>query len=242
MANLSKVIALNEVKRVCYKKNLGMMIGFPVFFLIFSLYALNAVLGELPFPKTVIVESFLKFFLFIYSISLGLFIAYAFSMDVYIADKKDKALETLCSSPLSIRDIWMGKTLAMISLGYPAALVTSILFWIVANFMVFGTIAIFPEPIMWLHLFALVPVALFSMVGLGGIGQLISKRYAGASLIFFFIAFSMVWVPSMFPKEIAMISPTTLFLYFAAATIVLISALYIGVKLLLNKEKIVLSA
>lgn len=241
MASITRVIFLNELRRVSYRSNIGRVAAFPALLLILSLYILNPMVGEFPFSKTMIVDGLLKVFIFVYSMALGLFIAYVMSMDVYMADKKNKALETLCTSPVSIRQIWAGKTAALIFLAYPAALITSILFWFFANLMVFGTVSSFLEPVMLLHLFVLLPTILFIMIGLGGIGQLISKRYSGANAIFFFIAFGMMWAGSLFMNKIATIPSTTLFFYFVIVAAILLSILHVGRKKL-SKEKIILTA
>ena len=56
--------------------------------------------------------------MFTLSAMLGLFMSYSFTSQVFLREKMAKVTETLLCAPVSLRQIWLGKTLAVTLLSY----------------------------------------------------------------------------------------------------------------------------
>ncbi len=102
---------------------------------------------------------------------LGVFLGYLFSQQAFLREKQDGTIETVLSSPLTLRAIWAGKVLGA---GGMAALVAllctggALLAAVLA-----APIALPVTPVLVVHLVVVVPLATAVAVGLLGLVQLL---------------------------------------------------------------------
>ncbi len=102
---------------------------------------------------------------------LGVFLGYLFSQQAFLREKQDGTIETVLSSPLTLRAIWAGKVLGA---GGMAALVALLCIGLAILAAVLAAPVVVPlTPTLVVHLIAVVPLATAAAVGLLGLVQLL---------------------------------------------------------------------
>jgi ABC-2 type transport system permease protein len=102
---------------------------------------------------------------------LGIFLGYLLSAQAFLREKQGGVVETLLCSPLSLREIWMGKVIGVTVPAYGITLLAAALILTLAN--VLSPMAVFPGLPVIVHLFTTVPLFIAATVGLLGFAQLL---------------------------------------------------------------------
>ena len=120
------IIAGKEIRELLLdKRTMGMGLIFAFFFgIIYSLRAVNA-------EGTDIVT--IDNILFFLSASIGFFMTYISTGQIFLREKANKVIETLMCAPVNLRQIWMGKVIAVAVFSYGLALLTSLIAIIVPS-------------------------------------------------------------------------------------------------------------
>ncbi len=108
--------------------------------------------------------------MFTLSAMLGLFMSYTFTSQVFLREKMTKVTETLLCAPVSLRQIWLGKTLAVTLLAYIISLAGVITLITVASVRNGAFIA--PSLAVIFHFIFAVPTFIAAFGGLVGIAQM----------------------------------------------------------------------
>jgi len=240
------ILAIEETKRaLSNKRNLAVIFGFIIFASLVPAVILSATLKEIPknipISKDELIISFIKLYFFTYSISLALFIIHAISMDIFVSDKKERALEVLLTYPISVRTLWLAKSLALFTISYPSAVITSGLFIISANILIAKGWRYFPDVLMLVYAVTLLPILIFLVIALAGVWQLIARRFSAVNFILFLIAFIVMGVPSFLVSRLSVIHTTTFVGIYLIISIVLALIIFFVERLFLTKERVVLS-
>lgn len=238
MSSRILVISRKEIKELFrIKKNIAGLVF--VFLLMFSIsiYSVYAVIQGLPEAlrpdvlRYLINASFLH-----YSLALMLFVAFGGVQDVFMGDKISKTLETLLTAPISFKEVLFGKTLAICIPATLLAFIYAPAAMIAINWM--GGSFFWPELIVWIHLFFVVPLLGFSIIAIVGMVMCISRKLMSGNLIIFAIAFTLFFVTSAFARE--MPAPEVIFILYAAlAGILFLTSSIISGRV--RKEKVILS-
>jgi ABC-2 type transport system permease protein len=102
---------------------------------------------------------------------LGIFMGYLLSSQAFLREKQGGVIETLLCSPLSLREIWMGKVIGVTVPAYGITLLAAALILALANTI--SSMALFPNLPVIVHLFTTVPLFIAATVGLLGFAQLL---------------------------------------------------------------------
>jgi ABC-2 type transport system permease protein len=108
--------------------------------------------------------------MFILSAMLGVFMSYSFTSQVFLREKMAKVTETLLCAPVSMRQIWLGKTLAVTLLSYIISFAGMIVLLAVASVRNGAFIA--PSLAVIFHVIFVVPVFITAFGGLVGVAQM----------------------------------------------------------------------
>ncbi len=100
---------------------------------------------------------------------IGVFIAYLLSGQVFLREKQEGVIETLLCTPLSLREIWLGKVLGVTAPAYAITLVGSAVLLVLVNYA--SQDLILPSAAVVVHLLVVVPLFAASAVGLMGFVQ-----------------------------------------------------------------------
>jgi len=106
---------------------------------------------------------------FYLALTIGVFIGYIFSGQVFLREKREKIIETLLCTPLSLRAIWLGKVMGVTIPAYLVSLLTAALVIIISN--VLSESILFPSAAVLLHLLVVVPAFIAFAIGLLGFCQ-----------------------------------------------------------------------
>jgi len=139
-------------------------IGFALFF--GGIYSLRLT-SDMPLALDVSLGSLL-FFL---STMIGAFLGYSSTSQVFLREKMDSVVETLLCSPASLRDVWLGKTLAVTAFAHVMAFGAGVLTSIVTSARM-GTLAV-PNAAVILYVVCVLPLVIACLVGALGFAQLL---------------------------------------------------------------------
>jgi ABC-2 type transport system permease protein len=106
---------------------------------------------------------------FYLSLTLGVFICYMFTGQVFFREKQEKIIETLLCAPVSLRTLWFGKVLGVAMPSYSFSILSAISIILISN--IFSRTFLFPSVAVILHLLIIVPLFIASVVGLMGFVQ-----------------------------------------------------------------------
>ncbi len=109
--------------------------------------------------------------LFLQAPVLGIFLGYLFAQQAFLREKQDGTIETVLSSPLTLRALWAGKVLGA---GGTAALIALLCTGgaVIAATLA-APIALSLTPVLGLHLLVVLPLVTGIAVGLLGLVQLL---------------------------------------------------------------------
>lgn len=236
-------IAIEEIKRIIsYARNLTVIILFILFFTFAPTFMFDEVIKEVTQTLHIAIEFMIdgifKFYIFSFLLSCSMFIIFTISMDTFVSDKKERALDSILATPVSLNDVWLGKTAALFMVSYLTSLISTIGFCITL-YILYGY---WPKDVVsWVFLFTIFPVMAFALIALAGMGQLISKRFVGISTGIFYIGFILMFVSSFLVKDLIAIKPLYLLGIYTAIAIVFVLLNYVLSKKTFTKEKIILS-
>lgn len=108
---------------------------------------------------------------FMLLVVIGIFIGYAFSAQVFLREKTEGTIETLLCSPLSLREIWLGKVAGVTLPAYALTLGAAAI--IFAGSSVLTGVPTLPSGPLVLHVLVVVPAFIAVAVGLLGLVQLL---------------------------------------------------------------------
>jgi ABC-2 type transport system permease protein len=108
--------------------------------------------------------------MFTLSAMLGVFMSYSFTSQVFLREKMAKVTETLLCAPVSLRQIWLGKTLAVSMLSYVISLAGMVTLLTVASAKNGAFIA--PSLATVFHIVFVVPAFIAAFGGLVGLAQM----------------------------------------------------------------------
>jgi ABC-2 type transport system permease protein len=108
--------------------------------------------------------------MFTLSAMLGVFMSYSFTSQVFLREKMAKVTETLLCAPVSLRQIWLGKTLAVTLLACIISLAGIIVLMVTAG--VRNGAFITPSLQVILHFIFVVPTFIAAFGGLVGVAQM----------------------------------------------------------------------
>jgi ABC-2 type transport system permease protein len=181
--NIPLVVARKEIKNITRNKGLlfaGLYIGgmFGVLNLLLS--------GQiLDINNTV----------FSVSLLVGVFVGYSFSGSVFLREKREKIIETLLCTPLSLKSIWFGKVLGVTIPAYLFSLLSVSIVITVSNIL--AKTLLFPSVAILIHVLGIVPIFIASAVSLIGFCQFLLGMRENRIVGFLVI---MVLLPFMYPS------------------------------------------
>jgi len=108
---------------------------------------------------------------FYLSLTLGIFVGYIFTGQVFFREKQEKIIETLLCAPVSLRTLWFGKVLGVVLPSYSFSILSAISIILISN--IFSSSLLFPSAAVIIHLLIVVPLFIASVVGLMGFVQLL---------------------------------------------------------------------
>ena len=131
----------------------------------------------------------------------ALALAWGLIQQPFMVEKAEQTIETLLTTPLSLRAIWLGKTISIFVLSYSLALINGFALILILNFFSEGTIFIVPSLSGWLNLLVATPVLTFAFIALAGLAEMLFMQpRAGQFLAFiiFFIVYrvGLTWTPT----------------------------------------------
>jgi ABC-2 type transport system permease protein len=139
------------------------------------------------------VRAAVDFYCVFYSIMSALILAYAANYNVFLQEKTNRTIHSLLSTPLTIRRVWLAKTLAVITVGYSLSIGLSILFLLVINNRLDASGFVYPSPHAVISLILINPVICFLIVGVIGIMTLISRDETKVRIGFFLLIFASLY-------------------------------------------------
>jgi len=130
----------------------------------------------------------------------ALALAWGLTTRPFMLEKAERTIETLLTTPLSLRAIWLGKTAAVFAISYPVALANGLALILLLNHTVGGGSFVGPSPLGWLNLLATAPVFIFTFIALAGLAEMILMHpRIGQFLAFgiFFVVYraGLTWSP-----------------------------------------------
>lgn len=237
------VICIEELKHIIsYAKNMTIIGIFILFFAGLPAFVFNKTIQEyqmielIPMPD--LVNLFFRFFAFNFLVPCALFIIFSISMDTFVSDKKEKSLESVLATPITLNDLWIGKTSALFIICYTTTIISTLAFAVV----LFKVYSFWPKDIAsWVFIFTLLPLLIFFLIALSGIGQLTSKQFVGITTGVFFIGFGVMFTSTLLMERLIKVSPIIMLGYCALLTTAVgIITLIVGKKYF-SKERVVLS-
>ena len=158
------VVARKEARQILATRNI--ILSGLLFAVIFGGMSAPAVVAGGEDPKAA-----LDRLCFSLVLTLGLFYGYLFSGQAFLREKQAGILETLLVSPLSIRQIWAGKTLGVLLPAYALMILTAVLITGIAGAIAGGLLL--PSPPVIFHIVLVIPVYIALAAGVLGYVQLL---------------------------------------------------------------------
>jgi ABC-2 type transport system permease protein len=158
------VVAGKEVRQLIKSRNV--MLSAIIFVVVFGIFTGPAVVAGTAGPGQVM--DTLGFYLVL---TLGIFMGYLFTAQVFLREKQEGVIETLLCAPLSLRELWLGKVLGVT---IPAAVLTYLsAVLIMIGGSVFTGYTLIPSIPVLFHIIIVVPVFIAAASGLMGFVQFI---------------------------------------------------------------------
>lgn len=234
-------ITEEEIKRLLsYRRNFIYILACIAMYLI-SINILRELVQEQIFPMIVLLQLFTKMFTYSYAVSLGILVAYGLSIDSFASDKQNKALETILTTPLSLGSLWLAKSLALFILSYPSTIIVFISYVLSANLLIASSFVYMPETPIWISLLAIFPFTCLSIIGLIGIGILVSRRVTAVNFITFLSAFLLMFIPSFLKLGFMGMSADLFASAYAGITAILLITVFICKNSYYKKKKLCLA-
>lgn len=185
--NRIAVVALKEIRQLTKSRNI--LISSILFVVIFGGFSGPAVLAGDAAPGEIMDQ-----LLFYLILVLGIFSAFLFCGQVFLREKQDGVVETLLCSPLSLKEIWLGKVAGIV---IPATLLT---YLAAAVVILVGSVAIgeitIPSPALIVYVIVVVPAFIGAAAGLMGFAQLMLGMREN-QVLNFVIIFGLIFLISL---------------------------------------------
>jgi len=202
---------------------------------IIMLYLPYQIFTKISFDEAIMATAIDFYFIF-YSVMIVLLLAYSANYNLFLQEKTTKTIHSLLATPLNIKTIWLGKTLAICTMGYILSFILSFVFlFILNNFIVTGK-NIYPSIHGIISLLLINPIICIFLVGNIGILTLISKDEMKVRIGFFIFIFASLYFIN--PKKVS--ADLSLFPYQLIIVLILFVITNISLKFLSN-EKVILS-
>ena len=229
--NRTLIVAGKELSEIFKdKRSVGISIFFALFFsIIYSMRFLDI--------ENLMNVSMIDTSVFFLSTAVGFFVVYMSTSQIFLREKMDKVIETVMCTPLTLREIWLGKVLAVTTFSYLLSIFTALV--IVVASSVFSGSLLLPVVAVFFHVFIVVPVFAAAIAGLMGILQL----YMGLreNRILNFIIFVPVF-GALYGAGYAIGGDMTV-TWLSTGIVILVSALLLGIATYLirhlSKERII---
>jgi ABC-2 type transport system permease protein len=225
------VVAAKEIRQLARSRNV--LISAVLFIVIFGGMTAPAVLvGNDASPGQVVDQ-----LLFYLVLVLGIFSGYLFCGQVFLREKQEGVVETLLCSPLSLREIWLGKVVGIVIPATVLSYMASVIIIFVGS-AVLGA-AVWPSPPVIIHVLAVVPAFIGAGAGLMGFAQLLLGMREN-QILNFAIIFGLIFLIS-FTREILGPSFTVTWIVVASVMVLAVSIILITTWLtrFLSRERIV---
>jgi ABC-2 type transport system permease protein len=185
------VVAEKEVRQLTKSRNV--MLSAFLFVVVFGIFTGPAVLSGAGGPEQVM--DALGFYLVL---TLGIFMGYLFTAQVFLREKQEGVIETLLCAPLSLKELWLGKVLGVT---IPAAILTylSAVLIIIAGSLFTGYTLVPSLPVLF-HVAVVVPAFIAAASGLLGFVQFILGMKEN-QILNFVIIFAIIFLIS-FTREV----------------------------------------
>ncbi|HPW09831.1 MAG TPA: hypothetical protein PK154_01820 [Methanoregulaceae archaeon] len=156
------VVAEKEVRQLFKSRNV--MLSALIFVVVFGIFTIPAALGGMGEAGNAM--DTLGFYLVL---TLGIFMGYLFTAQVFLREKQSGVIETLLCTPLSLRELWSGKVAgvtipATLLTYFSAALITG-------TASIFTGETLFPSGPVLFHIIIVVPAFIAATSGLIGFTQ-----------------------------------------------------------------------
>lgn len=156
------IIARKEMRELLKTKSILIFnFGYTLFF------SVIAALGVRKSPESRILDTAL----FYMPIVIGILIAYTSTGPIFFLEKRDKIIETLLCTPVSLKRLWLGKVLGAAVPSYLVSLLSGVLIILFSN--IFSTSLVFPSLVVIPHLLISVPLFITAIVSLIGFAYLL---------------------------------------------------------------------
>ena len=186
------VVAAKEIRQLARSKNV--LISAVLFIVIFGGMTGPAMLaGRDTAPEQVIDQ-----LLFYLVLVLGIFAGYLFCGQVFLREKQEGVVETLLCSPLSLREIWLGKVAGIVVPATVLSYLASVIIVLVGSAMLGKAVA--PSLPVIIHVIAVVPAFIGAGAGLMGFAQLLLGMREN-QILNFAIIFGLIFLIS-FTREL----------------------------------------
>lgn len=162
--NRTMVVAAKELTEI-FKDRRTVIVSL-FFALFFSIMYSLRILDKENFTDPSMIETSV-FFL---STAVGFFVVYMSTSQIFLREKLDKVIETILCTPLTLREIWLGKVLAVGTFSYLLSIITAVVIITASSF--FYSAPLFPGVTVFFHVFAGIPVFVTAIAGLIGFLQL----------------------------------------------------------------------
>lgn len=230
---MSKTLAIarKETKEIFKNRTTLLLgLGFAVFF---SISYSQAIISGGGRGATISLEGAI----FYLSLSVALFMAYVSTSQVFLLEKREGVIETLMCAPVSLRQIWLGKTLAGMIPAYAVSITAALLLVAIPSFRT-GTL-LAPGVVTVVHVLFVVPVFVAAFIGLVGFGQLLLGMRENRLLNFllFVPAFAALYGSGYAVARSVTVSWLYVAILFAASLVMLSVAFYLT--RYLSRERIV---
>lgn len=159
------VIARKEIKEILKNRTTLLLgLGFAIFF---SITYSQGIISRGGNGTAISLDGSI----FYLSLSIALFMAYVSTSQIFLLEKRDGVIETLMCAPISLRQIWLGKTLAGVVPAYLVSIIAALLLATISSFRT-GALLV-PGAAAVVHVLFAVPVFIAAFTGLVGFGQLL---------------------------------------------------------------------
>lgn len=242
------IVAEKEINAaIKNKKSLGtiiftmvLMIAIPICIYISMMRDIKVPISDdMSNPASMFLELFVNIFCFNYSIALPLLFIYGLAFDAFFGEKMKKTIETLLATPLTPRSILLGKTLGIFSIAYPATIIATIGFVLAVNLVAQQGILYLPGYLALVHLFIILPLLCFFIIGVVGEIQLIVRDFKAGNFIIFAIGFLFLFIPSIVGRELT--TPKNMVIIYLVLTGVMALLMYFLMRFI-TKERIIISS
>jgi ABC-2 type transport system permease protein len=131
--------------------------------------------------------------IFFLSLSIAIFTAYTTTAQIFLLEKREGVIETLMCAPVSLRQIWAGKTVAGVVPSWLVSLFAAIMVMVISGIK--SKTLLIPDIAVIVNVLVVVPVFISAFVGLVGFGQLLlgMKENRLLSFIIFMPAFAALY-------------------------------------------------